>query len=568
MLVSKELYHEYQMHYAFKSEKVRFMELTDDFFNPSPDVVLGNRLVSTAGTRGSKGEFLETTGSDLIDEYTQFVLGLQHQTDSLWFSIRDASSEITSDVNRVLSLRAEHLYRLILKTNYYASLTELEKHIVLHGHGLLNVYPSEERGVLADFSVEAPTPVVLRESKTHKLYYSAWVESVSYFDLVHRFDSFKLNRNLTEADKNATFSLLSVYVEAKEPYVSFSDLEELSIRLGFKPKFVQVYTAWTGASAGLIKKIDRLKFFDIEEREYFRERTAFPTRDLLLSDTSYGKGVGHKALPKSRILNRMMYLFLKTAGLQANPPMVIDEDLKAEMGQKELHEGQVFVGSSTSLGKPVKDLVHLLNVTGDLNSLFQIYQAQQAQLANLLPTAGSIYKIARQSITEIQQRLEEQEKRLSPLRVNFLREGPEKHLRYLYSLANRKGEFNKEHLKLPDGVKVDSFDFLVDANLLSHFKQGKAVRLARALGAAANFLNLKPAAVDKLNGDKIIETIFDGFKVLGELHSRENTNAIRKKREEELRRQQQEQQLQGVFEAAGNQASLLGSLKNLEGTDG
>ena len=292
-------------------------------------------------------------------------------------------------------------------------------------------------------------------------------------------------------------------------------------------------------------------FIDLDETKYENEQTIFATRDVYNRKSAYGLGMGRRALPKSRITNKLMFNLLKFAGLLANPPRVQHPAITAETGLTgELKEGQVFTTSAEQLeGTDVTKALVLLQTTGDLSHLLQLYQLQIQQLTNLLPTASSIYKVARQSIQEIQQRLDEQNKRLQPLRETFLREGPAKHLKLLYEIADKQGKFNHEEFKLPDNAEAE---FKIDISMLQSFRQDKALRAAQALGVSSNYLSLSPASVAKLNADRMIDTAFDGYQVADLLESRA---VVQQKREAERRQLEQQQQNQERSTDASTDAS-------------
>ena len=100
------------------------------------------------------------------------------------------------------------------------------------------------------------------------------------------------------------------------------------------------------------------------------------------------KVVGKMALPKARILNKAMYNMMKLAGLQANPPVVVHPTVDGFINQDQgLQEGQIITFTKAidpTIATP-KELVTVLNVTGDLSSTLELYSQHRSQLISLLP---------------------------------------------------------------------------------------------------------------------------------------------------------------------------------------
>ena len=547
---SAELLERYKFLIGEKSSKKDLMRQINDFFIPDDKILSGTSSIGDTTSGLLKGELLDTTGSDLIDEFVSFVLGLQFITDNRWFSIKTNEFDETSDVNRILNARADVLYKEIARSNYHSALPSLERDCIVHGHGMFEIEPSES--YFAKCTTHDNTELALLQDSFGDTEFMAWPTIYPAFQLLNKFPSLYLNakyKNMLESEPGKKYSLLTIYYKTPNHLKVLDEYANI--------KYIKAYAVYEGER--LASNLDTSTVLDIFETETFEEENHFATRDASVRNTPYGSGIGRKALPKARITNKLMFNLLKLAGLQANPPRVQHQRLTAEGNNiGELQEGQVITASSFDVdGAKPQDLVNLLQVSGDLNSLIVLYQLQQTMLANLLPTASSIYKTARQSISEIQGRLEEQEKRLAPLRVNFLREGPSKHLQYFYKIAEKQGKFNREDLRLPEGVEIKKLDFVVDAFLLSAYKQGKALRAAQALGIVANFLSLMPSGVDKFNIDKIIEVGFDGFNVLDLLDSREATAQKREIQQQRLQQQQLLQQQQAIAATDASNAKIL-----------
>ena len=548
LITPPELYRRYRAALTAKDPKRDLMQQVDEYFTPSDGLLTGKAKLTPIDSAGVlSGELLDTTGSDLIEEYVHFVLGLQYISDVRWFGLKSKNSDSADDVNKVLSKQADRLHRMLDASPYYSTLSSIERDAVLHGHGLIRFEPDETNFVKC-MTVE-PTDLVILQDSFNSIVGAVWKEPVIGFEIFNRFPDVKFDikaKSLIEESLDKTFIILATWMSTE----SFKDQLPADHK---EAKFFLSFCAYPAENeTGPISRIDST-IFNLKDIEYFNEQTVFPARDRYVRNWAYGLGIGRRALPKSRLTNKLMYNLLKLAGLQANPPRVQHPAITAEAGnQNGLREGQVFTLSDhLTGGTPVDKLVTLLQTTGQIEPLMNLYQLTHQQLVQLLPTASSIYKVARQSITEIQQRLEEQNKRLKPLRQTFLNEGPARHLKYLYNLAVKQGKFNEEGLTLPK-EEEETVEAKIDVSMLQSFRQDKMLRAAQALGIVSNFISLQPSAADLINADKAMELAFDSYQALDLLETRAR---VTEKRQAQLEQMQQQQLLQEQQSMAATDAS-------------
>ena len=554
MITAPELYKRFSYLQTKKSFKTTVMEEVDEFFTSPDEVTSGNKWV---GRGLFKTELVDTTGSDLIDEYVAFVLGIQFISETRWFTLKYKKEDNMSDVNRILSARGDKLHELLGASSYYSVLTSLERDVILHGHGGLYIEPSDINFI--NCKSYEPRDTYIAQDDYGNVRYAFTVDDIPGFELLDRFPTLAFSTDKKkQIDENYDrfFTVLAFHAKVEMPFITSFEVPE---DLQKTAKYFTKYIAYVGNPDTSLSKPD---FIEIDEVEFWPSQRSFFTRDSFVRDSAYGKGIGKKALPKSRLTNKLMYSLLKLSGLQSNPPRVQHTSITAEAGNRnELQEGQVFTLSPTDLdGMDPSKAVALLQVSGNLAPLLELYQNQQGQLATLLPSASSIYKVARQSIAEIQQRFSELERRLAPLRVTFLSEGPGKHLKLFYELADKQGKFNTDELKLPEGVSINDIDIAIDIKQLQAFRQGKALRAAQALGIIANAISLKPSGADKLDIDKFVEVGFDGYNVLDMLLSRKDVETIREQQRQQIQEQQALQQQQAGLAADASNAKILGDI--------
>ena len=561
-------YQRFQNLKAEKGPKRDLMESVNDFFEPEDNIWTGTQLVGFSETQG---ELLDTTGSDLLDEYVSLVLGLYYNTETRWFLFSILGLDQLSDDGRALEHRAELIYELIGKTNYYAVCPTLERNIVLQGHGTLNIAEDEEN--FADCEVANPLNTYYGTDLSNNIvdiYSEIFVTSDELMLEFEELQSDELILNHFHESSLEHYSLVSHHYPLENMFLDKQDEKNMGRNKYGTRYFIEGFEGVSDQLKKSAKYSAELGLYGLDKRTYSKFKKTFGTRDIFSKSVKYGHGMGKKALPKARILNKLARDLLNLSGLQGNPPRVHTAKFQTDNNEillEPLTEGQVFVtepdyetGEDLQNPRPVE----LLQVTGDLKSMLILYQQQQSQIADMFPGVGSIYKNARQSVPEIQQRLSEQEKRLAPLRANYLIEGTSKHLKRFYELAEAKGYFNEEKFQLSKKVKSSDIEFIFDSFLLGSYRQSKALRAAQALGLVANFLALQPSGADNIDIDKLVELAFAGNSVLDVLKTRAEVIEQRKQTAQQAEQQQQLQQQEANAKSASANAASLSIINELK----
>ena len=567
--MSDLFYHRYMQLKGEKGETMKLMEDVNSFFTPSDNILTGQ---SKVGLKNEAGELLDTTGSDLIDEYVTYVLGLYYSTDNRWFTLTHPEVDVLSDVGRVLDARAEKLYELISLSNYYSVCPSLERDVIVHGHGIIRI--DEDEKSFAKCMSYLPERVFFGTNECDEVEDVYIEQEVTGTELLLKFEELnedKQAKGYFLQNSQSHYKLISYYYENKKPFADKEDQDKKNKRKKFVLKYFidgisDLDTAWKGNA----KANAEYGYYGIGKKVYFSDRHVFPTRDKLMRGTAYGDGIGKKALPRARILNKLVRDLLNISGLSANPPRYETIDFAAE---NDLHRQGEPLKPGDVFRAPIDDLdtnssvppVQLLNVAGDINGLLTMYQIQQGQLVEMLPVAGSIYKSGRQSINEIQQRSSEQEKRLAPLRANYVSEGTIRHLKRFYALAVKKGYFNEERFQLPEGIEDKAMEFAFDAFLLSDYRQNKSLRAAQALGLVANFLSLKPSGADKIDIDKLVDVAFAGNSVMDLLLSDQEVEDQRRQTAEQAAQQQDLAEREVNAKSTKANADILGQVTQVLG---
>lgn len=538
-----------------KSELQRTMEIVNDFFAPSDKAYRGHGTISNSDFSSyGQGELYDTTGTDLLEEYVTYVLGLFFDHNRTWFSIAHEDFASDDDVTNILQQRAEKLFKLIGKTNYYQECTQHDWDVLVHGHGLLVINPDTDN--FARVRCKNPINVYLNDDEMGMVKEVYWEEYYTGIELSQKFGEEvieSLKTQNVDIDKTSSFSeshrVITCFVPIEYP---FFDKEEVK-KFPRGHKFAQRYFIDVQNFSALDDKIPKTTHVGVDSFESFKEKRVFPVRDAPTRRHPYGKGYGKRLLPRARIQNNLMATLIRMAKLQADPPKLVSPEIAqaAKMyasgtGNKRpgytlfpIEAGSTFIADVDAQAgtKPVE----LFPVAGDISHLFNIFTVQREQYAEMLPVAGSVYKVARQSIDEIQQRTEQQQKRLAPLRANYTQEGLSQHLQFFYELAKKRGHFRD--LPFPEDKKVNEkkIKFIFDTFLLQINRLSDSLRMAQTLSTIGNFLAIKPTMADYLNGDRIVKDAFSSNGVFKYLHTDNIVAEIRKQAQQQVQQQQDAQ---------------------------
>ena len=176
------------------------------------------------------------------------------------------------------------------------------------------------------------------------------------------------------------------------------------------------------------------------------------------------------------------------------------------------------------LGRDGQD-VETLDTRGDLNGTLTFIQHIEQQVHRQLPTTNNTYKVSRQSIQEIQQRLRDSEKRLGPTRAHYLKEAVTPHLRRFYKIAKEQKYFDKEELQFEDKSLEDAVvKFNFDAILGQSHRISKALKVLQMLGQAQSVFALKPAETLRVNGAYALKVLAEGNSAVDVLNDDKTTN--------------------------------------------
>ena len=542
-----------------KEEKKDLMRDVNAFFSPDDRVYSGRETLGYSAS--NSGELLDTTGTDLLKEYTSFVLGLFFDTEKRWFTMttKDYQANENDAVTRTLEIYSDIIFECIGDSDYYAEGVNHDWDILVHGHALMVI--DQHKKMIAKCRTKEPVNLYFSKSVDGDVDAFAWEEEYTLIELYAKFPEFAeriINKGISKTDFDTFFNdemsltpIINFYQKVDKDKMEAEEYEKFK-----KYKWVRRYFFDTS-----VFKNSKHQGVEVGEFDGFKEQTAFPARDKRTRLHPYGEGEGKKILYKARILNSLMRDMLNTSGIKADPPLVMSADIAREMGflQKvkrlarigtiskskgagytdshSLKRGSVYIASKEQMedtrGRPVE----VLNISGDIADTYTLYQAVREQVAELLPVAGQIYKVARQSIGELQQRTEEQIKRLAPIRANYVKEALSKHLMRFYSLAKKAGKF--KDVPLPEGFDESKIKFVFDAFLLQSKRITDTLRLSQVHALTSQFMTIIPTMADNLDGDRIMRKAYKAYGLYGMLKDEQSVQAQRQQTQAEVQRRQQ-----------------------------
>lgn len=563
------LYSRFENLQARKSARQSLMSRASEFFEPHDLVLSGLQNVeSTTGERAR--EFVDTTAIEVIDEYVTNVFGITYNPNKRWFRIEHTDIDIESDEQKVLDRRAEIVFRQIGRSNYYTQIDRHERDVAGYGHGLFIINGDKE--TFAKCYAKNPFGVIFKSDIYGEVYEKYWVNSYSFDELIEEHPSLlqymdmdKYDEYLNSDSVHPDFSVLTCIVPLRKPYITSEKDKEME-----KKKFKWMQKFIFRDTSGLFNqdagKPDKDGYYgELAETEYFKSRNAFPARDKPSRDQPYGLGIYRDILPQARILNNLKAGMIEMANFQARPPAVMTAEVFQKSGGA-INPDQIFVRNTSKNGiEDRQPAVELLQLKGDLASVDAIHKRQQEQLVERLPTSSNIYKVARQSVDEIQQRMQQQEKKIAPLRANYLKEATTRHLRKFYELCEKQGMFNKPELKLPEGtsksikIGANSPKIIFDGFLLQKHRETRATAMYNAIAASNIVAAWSPQSLGMIDGDVCVKTFFAAAGVMDAIKSDQR---IADERQDQLDVAERQQNREDGKVAAEN-ARAVGSIGEL-----
>lgn len=558
--ISKDILQEYNALYSEKTAKRNAMLRASSFFEPTDNILSGIDSVSQAEDKGDANRVLmDVTGISVTRDYIVNVLGLSFFQESRWFRIEHLKIEPTSDDQKNLNLRADKVYRRMKQSNYYQQIPHLDADVIGYGHGLF--YIAKGKKEFAKCLAFKPLSIVFQTDIYGEPYKVMWEQEYDIVSLIEDFPEIKDLKNeemfvKQNTDKNK-FNVVCSYQELRSE-LGLTEEEKEKKLLGYK--YVIRYVL---KDASLFDKTQTKGSLFLENSStYFKSKALFPCRDVIRD--KYGRGIFRDLLPKARILNALAYAELEVVQHQYDPPLLMDADIYEITGKKGVKAGQKFIKKPKLLtGDTDRRTIEVLGVKGDLGAIHEIHRTHQEEMVSFLPTASSIYKTARQSVEEIHQRMEQEERKLAPMRSNYAKEAANAHVRRFYDLCERNGDFDDLPMSDPKiDASADSKDLIIDGFLLQKYREGEFRRLMQALNASSLLAPIAPHSVQGyLNGDQVMKSIWDALEVFKFLNPDEQVIDARKATVDLAERQQDREDQKTLANSASSAAKVASVLE-------
>lgn len=290
-------------------------------------------------------------------------------------------------------------------------------------------------------------------------------------------------------------------------------------------------------------------YVEYQEKNILKEGTysSFPygiPRFTKSSNEIYGRGPSMLALPEVKMLNRMKSVLLKITEKIGDPPIALMDD--SIIGKLSLVPGGVnYFNKDYAGGK----FVEKIDIAGSPSVTFEMIQESKASIR-------SIYYLDqiqftgehKMTATEVMQRTEERMRMLGPLLGRMQKECLDIIISRTFELLVKQ----KRVPVFPLGETIKEYNIEYISPIAKAQKQTDAANFERAMSLASPLFSIDPKLVNKVNGEVIIEDVFDLFGLNPEwFRSKEEYAKATKALEDQ-------QKLQEAV-AIGKDASSIGS---------
>ena len=509
-----------------KETKRELMQCVDDVLNPDDRDYAGELVNDEQDSNDSSGsrvvDIVDTSAGDLLREHTAFTVGSMFNPTEIWFNL--GFKESTNDLRIWSAISTRILYELIGRSNYYQELVETKTDTDLHGHAVLSI--EEDKDNFAFCRTENPYSCYFTTNWRDEVIEVFVERSVPIMSVLEEFGDDmdeELKSKLTKLvadNSNQSCGVVMAYMKNKPSL--FPDLlksEDIN-----KGKYVCFYVLKEYGSS--LAKAESC----ILRKTFYRSKSIIPNRDRRNRNHPYGFGEGRLLLPQARVSNAIMKDVLNSAKLRLDPPLTGDATALENI-EGGLKAGQKFPVTTTTR----EGLVQPLSMDLGMQDGLAAYELVQRSLAQKLPLSSDIYKVARQSIQEIQERLGERTRKLAPTKVRFLNEGVKCHIMRFFDIAKRKGLLPP----LPEGANLKNLDITFDTLLLKEYKQAKALQYTQFMGYASPVISVSPQSADKVDFDKMLEDLADSTGVADTLRLDSVVEQVREERNKKIAEQQQ-----------------------------
>ena len=560
-MVASELFKIWQSLEGQKSQRRDLLISANQFFEPSDEILMGvKKITSPEGVETR--QFLDSTCLEAFRDYQANVLNIATPSEMRWFSIGHIDIDPLSDDQKVLNRRADRIFKMLANTNYYEQIPLMERDIVGAGHSAMIINKEKPFAKCLTCNPLNLYFEVDQYGEAVKIFYE------NFYTLEGLIKDFPDLKEKLDLKKKQGPELAKLYGGDKEDQLRvliclYSGLQEFLFGEDDKDEGGWILRYYFIDSRGLlkkefgekIKKVNKknqdsieITLYQLKEKERFQVLPIIPVRDGIARGAGYGYGKYRDLLYKARILNFLAYGKLDMVHKQMDPPLSVSNDILNKGAS--FSAGARYIQEVSQFTERMNDPVRILETKGDIQVVDAIHMRHQEEVYNVLPTASSIYKTARQSIDEIAARTQQEERKLAPLRSCFTREGLARHIRRFYNIAEKMGEFDGEEFQLQNSeidISAENERLTFSGFLLQKNLESQAKALLRALNKSSVMASYSPQELGRIDGGSVLEAIWSGEGVMSFLKS-DSVFAEEQKRtiDEANRKEQQEVQETGA----------------------
>ena len=149
----------------------------------------------------------------------------------------------------------------------------------------------EDKDMMARCHTVYNRDLVIMQNTDGEVYYAAWPEMRRGFEIMAMFGKEKFSQEdwlFIQKNSEKLFVLLASYFKNVEPFYTVT---EGSSEEAKNAKYILTYHTYNSPT-GKAKVGENVRLIDIYEEKFFKEETAFATRDEYMHDDPYGKGRG------------------------------------------------------------------------------------------------------------------------------------------------------------------------------------------------------------------------------------------------------------------------------------
>lgn len=243
----------------------------------------------------------------------------------------------------------------------------------------------------------------------------------------------------------------------------------------------------------------------------------------------YGYSPAMKALPYARAANTIADTMIRAAMKQADPPLLLPDD--AFLGEPNFNPRQINYyrrGAMTprdevfSVGNDGKPVVGM--------EFLQFYQ-QQIRMMMFYETFQAFSSLTKQmTVPEVMERISEKMTLLGPAVGRFMNEVLQPLIEKVVFILYEAGRLPP----VPEAMQADPrFEVKFKSRLVQSQRQTEVNNIVNALSITGQIAQFKPEVLDKIDGDKAVDEIFDITGVSREiLHDDAEVETIRQQRAE------------------------------------